>query len=232
MTHRDGGPGRGRASNARGPVPPIQEFNNMHIQDRVAVDGSPLTMGALVAMPQPNPMPTNQVEHKESKKVKDGVQAAGMLQAEFPLRKALAEPNTTVYTNHFVVKVDDSKPLYDYNIVGLPRQLSKKTSHKLVQAFIDATPFLAANRAKFTTDACKIISWVKIPNQSPLGVLSGERRVPVAIGLQYVGTVETDLLRKYAEGKIEPTKVRKVLLPWLLMLVDFFSRTSKCRSSW
>lgn len=204
----------------------------MHIQDRVAVDGSPLTMGALVAMPQPNPMPTNQVEHKESKKVKDGVQAAGMLQAEFPLRKALAEPNTTVYTNHFVVKVDDSKPLYDYNIVGLPRQLSKKTSHKLVQAFIDATPFLAANRAKFTTDACKIISWVKIPNQSPLGVLSGERRVPVAIGLQYVGTVETDLLRKYAEGKIEPTKVRKVLLPWLLMLVDFFSRTSKCRSSW
>ncbi|KAH7380394.1 Piwi domain-containing protein [Phaeosphaeria sp. MPI-PUGE-AT-0046c] len=167
----------------------------MKMQDRVAVDGSPMRMEDPVKMPQSNPMAPYQLSLKESEQVLERVRASHMVQAEFPLREAITKPNTTVHTNHFVVKIDPAKPFYEYNFTGLPRQMSKRTAQKLVQAFIDGTSFLATNRASFATDhARKIISWVKFPELSPKGVSSAEGRVPIAVGLQY------------AQGEIEPTK--------------------------
>lgn len=208
MSHRDGGNG-GRG----GVVPPTQQLSNMSMRDRIAVDGSPLKLGDKVAPPRPNPMSSNQLDPTKSKKVLDDVQASDMTHAEFPLRAALTKPNTAVYTNHFVVKVDDTKSLYEYNIVGLPNNISKRTAKQLVQALFDRTPFLNANRNGFATDyARKVISWIRFPNEILRSVQSAEWTAPIAIGLQYAGVVDTNLLRRYAEGKVEPTKVRELLL--------------------
>lgn len=83
----------------------------MNVQDNIAVDGSPLVMDAPVAVPKANPMTSLQVHPKESKKVLDTVKDSCMTHAEFPLQQAFMAPTTSVYTNHFVVKVDSTKPL-------------------------------------------------------------------------------------------------------------------------
>lgn len=211
MSHQSGGGGsRASAGNARGSAAPTQQLQRMNIQGRVAVDGSPLTMDASVAVPKANPMTSLQVHPKEPKKVLDTVQGSGMTHAEFPLREAITNPNTTVYTNHFVVKVDDTKPLYEYNITGLPRQASTKTAKKLVQALIDRTPALVANanQTNFATDFARtLVSWVKLSDQNLKAVQSTEWRAPIYLGLQYASRVDTDLLSRYVQGKIEPTKV-------------------------
>lgn len=207
---RDGSGGGNRASagSARGPAPPTQQLQSMSVRDRFAVDGSPLKMDDKVAPPRPNPMASLQVHPKESKKVLDTVQASSMMDAEFPLREAFTNPNTTVYTNHFIIKIDDTKPLYEYNIIGLLKQASRRTLKKPVQGMIDGATPLVTNRNNFVTDfTSKLVSWTRFPGQLAIGVRSTEWQTPITIGLQYAGVVDTDLLRRYAEGKVEPTKV-------------------------
>jgi eukaryotic translation initiation factor 2C len=92
-------------------------MRQLTIADKLAVDGSPLQMDDSVPMPSADqPLPGAVVDmNAVAKSLKKRPEYK---EAEFPLRKSLATPNTTVYTNHFAMKIDASKPLYEYSIKG------------------------------------------------------------------------------------------------------------------
>tara|TARA_R110002003_G_scaffold138_10_gene12725 strand:+ start:7131 stop:7817 length:687 start_codon:yes stop_codon:yes gene_type:complete len=182
----------------------------MSIRDRVAVDGSALQMDQQVSAPKSDPMPGNKVDPNVGQNILKAI-APLASDAEFPLRKTLATPNTTVFTNHFEIKLDPKMQLYEYNIQGLPARVGKRTCRILVREMINAIPFLRANQDMFATDyEKKLISWIEIApdNLGPVEVKSSERRSLVGIGLELVGMLNTSLLQEYADGKVAPTKVR------------------------
>jgi eukaryotic translation initiation factor 2C len=88
----------------------VQAFNAMSIRDRVAVDGSALQMDQRVSPPESDPMPGNKVDPKVGQNILKAI-APLASDAEFPLRKTLATPNTTVFTNHFEIKLDPKMQL-------------------------------------------------------------------------------------------------------------------------
>jgi eukaryotic translation initiation factor 2C len=90
------------------------------------------------------PVESNRVNRKAFQAMLKGLQATG-LQAEFPLRRALTTPSTTVYTNHFVLELGAGMLVYEYDIKGLPERTSKRISRIVIQEIIDALPFLQMN---------------------------------------------------------------------------------------
>jgi eukaryotic translation initiation factor 2C len=171
----------------------------------MAVDGVPLRMDAKVSMPKPQP--------QQSQKYVDDVLARGLQDVEFPLRHAVAETNTTVFTNHFAIKMDPEVPLYEYAITGLPERMNPIFRKTLVLEMIDTLPFLRANPDKFATDYRKVISWVKIDSENlgPVKISEAtEYRDELRIGLESRGVVNTQLLTDFAEGNSSPTSVRSV----------------------
>jgi hypothetical protein len=195
---------------ASGPRPQEfeQQLDSLSLKGKAAVDGTPLQMDPPVAKPSSNPMPSNKMDAKAFQDVVKDLKASG-IQTEFPLREGFATPSTSVYTNHFAIKLDANTPLYEYNIIGLPTRISKRTARILIKETIDKMPFLKDNQDKFTTDyQKKLISWVKIPDLGRVGVSSTERRLPVDISLEEVGQIDMELLQRYSEGKEQPTQVR------------------------
>jgi hypothetical protein len=204
-----GGGGGGRGS-GNAPQPPSQLLSglSLHASKNVAVDGSPLQMDNPVAEPRPNPMPSNIIDAEVSLKIPGGRQVS-KLQSEFPLRGAFNVPNTMVYTNSFAMKFDPTMPLYEYKIIGLPERVGRRTAKVLVQKVIHSNPFLKNHQDKFATDyKGTLISWIRLPNLGLMEVQSADWREPVSIRLEYVRPVDIALLQQYAEGKLEPTKVR------------------------
>lgn len=176
---------------------------------KVGVDGNPLVMATAKSMPSDNPGPGNLVDPKLFHNVLQGINVHAS-QAEFPLRKAFSMQSNTVYTNHFAIKLDPKMPLYEYEIKDLPENISKKTSRILVQNMIDATVFLKGHQDEFATDNKeRIISWVEFPEEAlgPIAVLSKEGKEPISLWLQNKGKVDTDRLKQYSEGKVQPNKV-------------------------
>ncbi|KAF1918354.1 ribonuclease H-like domain-containing protein [Ampelomyces quisqualis] len=187
--------------------PPTQQFSTMSLNpaETLAVDGSPLQMDRPLAPPRPDPRPSNKVDSSVFQTIRESLQGSNS-EAEFPLRIALAPSNTSVYTNHFAIKLDPKTPLYEYKISGLPPKIAKRTSRILVLDAIDKTPFLRDNQNKFATDYNRLISWVKIPDLGAILVQSVDWKPQIAITLDWVGQVDTELMQKYSEGKVEPTK--------------------------
>jgi eukaryotic translation initiation factor 2C len=208
----------------------------MSIKDKLAVDGTPLQMDKPVPLPFPNPMPSNKVETEVFAKILEGLEGLDW-QAEFPLRQALATPTTSVYTNNFVITLNQDTPLYEYNITGLPVKASKSTARTLLKEAINHLPFLKDNQDKFTTDYHKkLISWVKLPHLPSVGVRSAEWKPTMDIGFHYIGPVDTDLLLRYTEGKVIPTQVCvTVAIGYLQVFVVYMTLTSNrtliCESS-
>jgi eukaryotic translation initiation factor 2C len=165
-----------------------QQFNGMSIKDKVAVDGTSLQMGKAVPPPRPDPMPSNEVDAEVFKDILEGLEALDA-QAEFPLRQTFAKPDTSVYTNHFAIKLDQNMPLYEYNITGLPAKTNKRTARMLVQAAIDNLPVFETNQNKFATDYDrKLVAWVELPRQASIRVSSAECRAPMGIGFECIGS--------------------------------------------
>jgi eukaryotic translation initiation factor 2C len=166
-----GGSGGGNA-----PKPPTQLYSGLSLDPSriLAVDGSPLQMDHPVAESRPNPMPSNMVDAEAFHGILEGRQVTEN-QSEFPLRAALSIPNTTVYTNHFAMKLDPKTPLYEYNITGLPKGVGRRTARLLVQDAIDSAQFSKIPQDKFATDyKDKLILWVKLPDAvlNPISVRS------------------------------------------------------------
>ncbi|KAF1849347.1 Piwi-domain-containing protein [Cucurbitaria berberidis CBS 394.84] len=159
-------------------------------------------------VPKSNPIPGNRIDSQSLDKALSGPRIPG-LQAEFPLRKAFYNSNTTVYTNHFAIKLDPNMPLYEYEIKGLPGKLGKKTAKILVREMINKLDFLRNHQDEFATDHCKtLVSWVNLPDTTlaPVSVSSEEGKELVILQLQRKGEVNTALLKQYAEGKAQPNK--------------------------
>jgi hypothetical protein len=118
------------ADNATASRPPPQQFeqqfDNLSLKDKVAVDGSSLQMDPPIAIPRPNLMPSNKVDAKAFQELLKNLKNSG-IQAEYPLRKVFATSGTSVYTNHFAIKLDSNTPLYEYNIIGLPAKSVQNT---------------------------------------------------------------------------------------------------------
>lgn len=122
-----------------------------------------LTMADKVNEPKPEPMATNRIDRKDSKEMANLLHTHGVNIPSFPFRQATATPSTTVYTNHFQMKIDPAMKLYEYNITGLPARMSQQTQRLLVTELIDAQPFLKLNRSQIITDYNeKLISFVEI----------------------------------------------------------------------
>ncbi|KAH4122881.1 hypothetical protein HBH47_082000 [Parastagonospora nodorum] len=207
-----GGMPNGNASNGNhAPKPPQpqleQQFESMSLTGKLAVDGSPLVMDSPVHIPRPNPMPGNKVDPKAFQDIQKGLKASG-LQAEFPLRQGLANPTTTVYTNHFAIKLDPVTPLYEYIITGLPSRVGNRTTRKLISEAIDDIDCMKNNRDKFVIDykLMRLVSWVDIDIPSMYGsARTSEWRDPVLVTFERLGKVNTDLLIQYSAGKLAPT---------------------------
>lgn len=166
-------------------------------------------MATQVPPPARNPVPGDLVDPKIFKKILENIRSHGT-DAPFPLRKMLHATNTSVYTNHFAIKVNPQLPLYQFAIKGFPEEVSNKTKRILVQMMIDATDFLRAHDTEFTTDLRGIvISWVKIPDEAlgPVRVSSRENRELIELWLEPRGIVDMDWLQQYAEGKVTINRV-------------------------
>ncbi|EAT81940.2 hypothetical protein SNOG_10546 [Parastagonospora nodorum SN15] len=187
-----------------------QQFESMSLTGKLAVDGSPLVMDSPVHIPRPNPMPGNKVDPKAFQDIQKGLKASG-LQAEFPLRQGLANPTTTVYTNHFAIKLDPVTPLYEYIITGLPSRVGNRTTRKLISEAIDDIDCMKNNRDKFVIDykLMRLVSWVDIDIPSMYGsARTSEWRDPVLVTFERLGKVNTDLLIQYSAGKLAPTAIK------------------------
>jgi hypothetical protein len=186
-----------------------QQFESMSLKGKLAVDGSPLVMDQPVSIPSPNPMPGNKVDPKAFQDIQKGLKASG-LQAEFPLRQGLANPTTTVYTNHFTIKLDPEIPLYEYSITGLSSRVGNRTTRKLISEAMDNINCMKNNRDKFVIDykLMRLVSWVDIDIPSMNGsARTSEWRDPVVVTFERLGKVNTDLLIQYSAGKLAPTAV-------------------------
>lgn len=181
------------------------------LTQRLAVDGSPLNMANPVPAPARRPVPGNTVDPKIFSKVLEEIRAHGSV-AEFPLRKTFHTTSTSVYTNHFAIKVDPKSPLYEYQIIGLPESVGRKTTKVLIQNMINNNKAWKDHENNFTTDYREsIISWVKLPQEllGPVDVSSREGRELISLSLELKGAVDTALLTRYAEGKAPPDGVTR-----------------------
>jgi eukaryotic translation initiation factor 2C len=125
---------------------------------------------------------------------------------DFPFRKAFADTNSTVLSNHFVVTIDPNTKLYEYNILGVPNKIGKAKAKLLIQAMIDADPFLAGHQHEFATDCLtRIISWVKFPDLKPYTYF-GNNGEGQQLRLQLLGEVNTQLLQSHTKARTAPTR--------------------------
>jgi eukaryotic translation initiation factor 2C len=199
------------------PQPPRQQFeqrfDSMSIKDKVAVDSSALQMGRPVDIPDSNPMEGNKVDPKAFQDIVKDLKASG-LQSKFPLRQGFANPTTTVFTNHFAIKLDPAMSLYEYNITGLPARVGRRTTMKLVETALDSIPFWKDNKDKIATDYQKtLITWAELPPSEDHGIgRTADWRDPVGIGFKCVGHIDVNLLQRYSEGKEQPSKVRAAVI--------------------
>lgn len=190
-----------------------QQFESMSLKGKLAVDGSPLVMDQPVPIPRPNPMPGNKVDPKAFQDIQKGLKASG-LKAEFPPRQGLANPTTTVYTNHFAIKLDPETPLYEYRITGLPSRVGNRTTKKLIAEAIDDVDCMKNNQDKFVIDykLMRLVSWIDMDiSQMNGSARTSEWRDPVVVTFERLGKVNTDLLTQYSAGKMAPTAVCTVL---------------------
>ncbi|KAH7068121.1 ribonuclease H-like domain-containing protein [Paraphoma chrysanthemicola] len=207
---------------------PLAEFEAMTIGNRVAADGSPLQMDQKTAEPAPDPKSGNMVSPQVGQDILRAI-APTAAEAEFPIRTALAKPNTTVFTNHFAMALSPNIQLFEYNIQGLPDRASKRTCRLLIEEMIKAISFLRNNQDKFVTDyEKKLISWVEIEpsNLGPVDVKSAERKSPIPIGLACAGQLDTALLQQYAEGKVVPTKDIEIKVRWVEIALNMIVSTA------
>jgi len=171
--------------------------------------GTLLQMAPQVRPPARKPVPGSLVDPKPFSKLLADVSGHASV-AEFPLRKTIHATNSTVYTNHFALKLDTRVPLYKYHITGFPTRIGKRTAKALVQALIQANDFLRGHQQEFVTDyRGELISWVKIPEEwlRSSAVTSRPDRETVNLEIWYKETVDVGLLTQYAAGKAQPTEV-------------------------
>jgi eukaryotic translation initiation factor 2C len=176
---------------------------------KTTIDGHPLEMDPPVKAPMPNPQPGNRIDPALSKQVlKDAGDNAST--AEFPLRKTLHATNTTVFTNHFAIKLDPKVPLYKYHVEGLPDKMGQKKARIMLHDMIEKTPFLKDNQDKFVTDyKCTLISWIRLPEEArgPFDIGSHDTYDLVRIRFTDEEQLGVDLLKQYVEGKAQPQRV-------------------------
>ncbi|KAI8943147.1 hypothetical protein NX059_001177 [Plenodomus lindquistii] len=113
-------------------------------------------MAQAVPVPAHKLVPGSLIDPKLFSKLLEDIRKHAKV-AEFPLRKTFHATNASVYTNHFALKFDPKLPLYEYEIVGVPRSVGKRKQKLLVSELIDRNEFLRSHQAQFATDFLRTI---------------------------------------------------------------------------
>ena len=136
--------------------------------------------------------------------------------APFPIRTDFQLAPSMVFTNRFIVTIDDGATLHEFQIVGIPEGRSKRMTKMFMDTAIEKSTILNSNQEFFATDHNKIIiAWKDLREHLEktgnfdkdaggwhlVNVQDDDNRI-VPLHLRYVRLVNTDELQRYVATEV------------------------------